>query len=77
MKWMNKPVNPPKVRLPPKFGDKRHVRKFAWFWTRCGDFTVWLEHYISVQEFRTVGFLFGDWVEIQRTVIEKDEKTYL
>lgn len=59
-----------------KVGDRRKIRKFAWFPTRVGIFRVWLEYYQVTQEFQEVqvnaceleGFDHR-WVETERTMI--------
>ena len=45
MKWLSKPTPPPKI------GDKRVLRKFAWFPVEIGNYKVWLETYAEEQEF--------------------------
>lgn len=77
MKWLSKTHNSLKIKLPPQFGDSRTVRKFAWVPTQCDEYTVWLEYYMSNQEYGVVNFAELDWIEIDRKPIEKDEQTYL
>jgi hypothetical protein len=61
MKW--KTVN--KVS---KQGDKRTKRKFALFPVKTNDYTVWLETYDSVQEYRWYGAggIGYSWDEVER-----------
>jgi hypothetical protein len=51
-----------KTEVEPKLGDKRVIERFALFPRTVGDTTVWLERYISYQEFGlwSVG---GGWGE--------------
>jgi hypothetical protein len=45
--------------IPPQAGDRRTLRRFAWWPTRIDDTWVWLEHYTEILEYvesaRTVG----------------------
>lgn len=61
----------------PQEGDTRTVRRFAWTPVVCGDYTVWLESYDSIQVYRTrprptkAGTLtFAKWDEIERHYLD-------
>ena len=61
----------------PQEGDTRTVRRFAWTPVVCGDYTVWLETYESIQVYRTrprattLGTLtFAGWDEIETRYLE-------
>lgn len=43
MKWLHNQTA--------KIGDTREVVRFAFFPTVCGDYVVWLEKYISIEEY--------------------------
>ncbi len=59
-----------KKTLPPKGGDKRTRRVFAWKKTRVGEYWVWLEHY-EVHEvfFAPAGGNPGWWSEKERNIL--------
>ena len=61
MKWRTN-------RIVPKEGDKRTKRKFAVFPIETEyDYTVWLETYDSVQEYRwSAGVVGYIWNEVER-----------
>lgn len=52
-----------KMAPTPEKGDRRRVKKFAWFDTPTkGGVKVWLEFYYEVQEWRRHGFFhYNDW----------------
>jgi hypothetical protein len=60
MKWKT-------VKKQPKYGDRRTKRKFAFFPIETDyDYTVWLETYDSVQEYRWSGDIGLTWDEVER-----------
>ena len=69
MKWLTK-------KYKPKEGDKRRVRKFAFFPKTCGPYTVWLESYESHQVYKemvygaTLPRFCVEWVEFERNYLE-------
>ena len=58
MRWKN-----PKPSKPPKIGDERGIREFAWKETVVGDYTVWLEYYIILEHYTENG-----WVEFDKVL---------
>ena len=59
----------------PMLGDTRTIRKFAWFPVCCEDYVVWLESYLSVQQYQRSdelcydGYSYYRWNEIDRREI--------
>ena len=65
MKWK---VQEPK---PPKNGDTRTRRVFAWKKTRVGDYCVWLETYqITEKYFVSAGGKHAWWSEVSRETLD-------
>lgn len=65
MRW---PVNEPP---PPRSGDKRTRREFAWGKVIVGDKFVWLEPYeIHEVYFQPAGSVYGWWSETGRNVLD-------
>jgi hypothetical protein len=65
MKWK---VQEPK---PPKNGDTRTRRVFAWKKTKVGDYCVWLETYqITEKYFVSAGGNQAWWSEISRETLD-------
>jgi hypothetical protein len=61
MRWVTKRTDPPKG------GDIRHIKKFAWKKTKVGRFTVWLEFYwITERFFQPASGSQGWWTETGR-----------
>lgn len=65
-----------KAKVVPELGDTREVEKFALFPTKIHDYTVWLESYYSLQEYRTIRKssrmgteVYADWVETDKFMI--------
>lgn len=71
MKWKT-------TRYKPQEGDKRRVRKFAFFPKVCGPYTVWLESYESHQVYKgmtqfgegTIPMKCLEWVEFECNHLE-------
>lgn len=69
-----------KIKSPPKEGDRRQRRIFAWKKTLVGNYIVWLEQYYVEEEYMNIthqDFAFGfyprpglQWVEIKRDVCD-------
>jgi len=51
-----------KSKIDPKVGDRREVKKFAIFPKRIGDQIIWLENYISVQQFENYVWYYDEVV---------------
>lgn len=69
------------IKVKPKEGDTKQVKKFAWWPKKVRDQLVWLEHYIVVYKFtirerihafQGYGFLRvtgGGWDEIEKMLL--------
>ena len=65
MRWKKKQITPPKG------GDRRNRRVFAWNKTPVKDYIVWLEFYqITELFFAPAGGSPGWWSEVDRDVLD-------
>lgn len=57
-------------KMPPKGGDIRTVRRFAWKPTQIGRYTVWLERFeIELRYFQPESGNAGWWSEVERRTL--------